>query len=447
MSSFTGDSTSDGDHGSVADPTPVAGKASRNPVTDAFTRSSVFASAVRFVTDPARWTTAARIFSRSATTESQSESTLFASALRYSSCASPPSCSLTYPATESCASRRPAATECPPAWTLDSIPVRDSFTSCLKTSLSVSFASRSISVMRSCIIPDCADVHLPRSMRYAATSSLPRMDDVKGERENPPVCAPMVWSNSTKSRLFVPMRCIARHHSGTSGMRSMGTAWRSMRCSAYRMSFVNRSCVSTVVSPMDDVSLGIALDVFGMSPISSVGTHAVASGESGVSCNVFSSSVSATTLSMSSGDRPARYSAIRVFSSASCFDASVASGFNSTVTLCALSINSFFSSGLKTSPAAIFALRSASGPSNRSGWNGSFSYSHALRDRSMSDRPRGNRPVLFSRMLNSIVFTEESIASRVNPSSAIFAIVASINASTLGTSSFATPLRPIANVG
>ena len=40
MSSFTGGSTSDGDHGSVADPTPVAGKASRHPVTDAFTRSS-----------------------------------------------------------------------------------------------------------------------------------------------------------------------------------------------------------------------------------------------------------------------------------------------------------------------------------------------------------------------------------------------------------------------
>jgi hypothetical protein len=38
-----------------------------------------------------------------------------------------------------------------------------------------------------------------------------------------------------------------------------------------------------------------------------VGTQERASGESGVSCSFFSSKVSATTFSISAGDKPARY--------------------------------------------------------------------------------------------------------------------------------------------
>mmetsp|Transcript_445 Transcript_445/g.1830 ORF Transcript_445/g.1830 Transcript_445/m.1830 type:complete len:462 (-) Transcript_445:766-2151(-) len=345
------------------------------------------------------------------------------------------------------ASRRPAATECPPDCTRDSAPARDSRTSCLKISRSSSFASRSISAMRSCSTPALAAVDLPRSTRYAATSSVPRMLEAKGESENPPVVAPMVWSNSTKSRFAVPMRCMARHHSGTSGISSMGTACRSMRCSAYRISAVAMSCVSISVAPTAVTSVGMDLASLGMSETRSVGTHASASGLSGVSCSRLSSSVSATTFSISSGERPARYAAMRAFSSSSCALAMALSGLSSIVTWCVLSMSSFLMSGRNTSSSAMRFLSCASGSSKRRGITGSPSYSHALSERSISDKPRGNRPVLFSRMENSMVFTDESMAACVNPSFAIDAMVFSMSFSTLGMSSFATPLSPIANVG
>mmetsp|Transcript_19744 Transcript_19744/g.48914 ORF Transcript_19744/g.48914 Transcript_19744/m.48914 type:complete len:233 (+) Transcript_19744:3942-4640(+) len=232
MSSLTEGSTREGLQGSVATPVPWAGRASRKDDTAAEDASRVLASAVRLVTEFWRDTTAARIRSRSPTTPSQSVSMRFVSTLRYSSCARPPMSSSTYPATESMASSRPAATECPPPCTRDSMPERDSSTSCLNTSRSSSLDSSIISAIRSCISPAWSAVDLPRSTRYAATSVSPRMDEVKGEREKPPVVAPMVWSKSTKLRLEVPMRCMARHHSGTKGIRSMGTECRSMRCSA-----------------------------------------------------------------------------------------------------------------------------------------------------------------------------------------------------------------------
>ena len=63
-------------------------------------------------------------------------------------------------------------------------------------------------------------------------------------------------------------------------------------------------------------------------------------------------------------------------------------------------------------PPAMRCLRCARGCSKRRGSMGSPSYSQVLRLRSIRLRPRGNRPVLFSRMLNSIVFTLLSIAAQ-----------------------------------
>ena len=80
------------------------------------------------------------------------------------------------------------------------------------------------------------------------------------------------------------------------------------------------------------------------------------------------------------------------------------------------------------------SLSWARGSSKRRGITGSPSYSQLESERSIRERPRGKRPVLFSRMANSMVFTEESIAACVKPSSAIFAMVSSTNFSTLGIS-------------
>ena len=117
------------------------------------------------------------------------------------------------------------------------------------------------------------------------------------------------------------------------------------------------------------------------------------------------------------------------------------------VTLWVLSMSIFLMSGVKTSSLAILALSLAKGSSNLRISTGSPSYNHAESERSMRERPRGKRPVLFSRMANSMELTDESMAAWVNPSSAILAIVSVMSDSTLGMSSLATPLRPIANVG
>ena len=72
------------------------------------------------------------------------------------------------------------------------------------------------------------------------------------------------------------------------------------------MSLVKISWVSMVVAPTVDTSVGMDLASLGISVMSSAGMHASASGESGVSWSLLSSSVSATTFSISSGERPAR---------------------------------------------------------------------------------------------------------------------------------------------
>mmetsp|Transcript_14151 Transcript_14151/g.34024 ORF Transcript_14151/g.34024 Transcript_14151/m.34024 type:complete len:263 (+) Transcript_14151:1115-1903(+) len=259
------------------------------------------------------------------------------------------------------APRRPAATECPPLCTPLSAPLRDSSTSCLNTSRSSSLASSIISAISSCSCPACPAVLLPRSTRYAATSSDPRMLDAKGDSPKPPVVAPMLWSKSTKLFLAVPMRCMARHHSGTSGISSIGTACRSRRCSAYRMSLVNRSCVSSVVAPRLDRSDGMVFTARGMSAMARVGTHASISGESGVSCRRLSSSVSSTTFSTCAAESDARNAEMRAFSSSSSFLPSALSGCSSTMTRCWLSSSRRLSSGRNTSSVAMRCLRCASG--------------------------------------------------------------------------------------
>ena len=87
----------------------------------------------------------------------------------------------------------------------------------------------------------------------------------------------------------------------------MGAARRTMRCSAYRISEVAISCVRSFVGPMVETSVGMLFASLAISDTKSVGTQERASGESGVSCSFFSSKVSATTFSISAGDKPARY--------------------------------------------------------------------------------------------------------------------------------------------
>ena len=131
------------------------------------------------------------------------------------------------------------------------------------------------------------------------------------------------------------------------------------------------SCVSTSVSPMAPTSVGMFFASLGMSEMASVGTHASASGVSGVSWRRFSSSVSATTFSSSSGESPSRYFAILAFSASSCALAICLSGLSSIVTWCLFSIRSFLMRGVKTSSFAILSLSCASGSSKRSGITGS----------------------------------------------------------------------------
>jgi hypothetical protein len=88
---------------------------------------------------------------------------------------------------------------------------------------------------------------------------------------------------------------------------NLGAARRTMRCSAYRISEVAISCVRSFVGPMVETSVGMLFASLAISDTKSVGTQERASGESGVSCSFFSSKVSATTFSISAGDKPARY--------------------------------------------------------------------------------------------------------------------------------------------
>ena len=169
--------------------------------------SKVFASAVRFVTDPARDTKAARIFSRSATTPSQSLSILFARVLRYSSCARPPSCSLTYPATESMASsssRDGVAAD----WTRDSID-----------------AGLEHELLEDLLVVELGlEHHLGHEVvelaglgagglapEHEVGGDVVRAPDGGGERGEGETAGggAMSWSKSTKDRLEVPMRCMA----------------------------------------------------------------------------------------------------------------------------------------------------------------------------------------------------------------------------------------------
>ena len=69
-------------------------------------------------------------------------------------------------------------------------------------------------------------------------------------------------------------------------------------------------------------------------------------------------------------------------------------------------------------PGSSFTLRlnSSSGPCHSRASKASLSYSHVPTARSMSDKPRGKRPVLFSRSENSIVLIAASIDEEGKPS-------------------------------
>ena len=63
-------------------------------------------------------------------------------------------------------------------------------------------------------------------------------------------------------------------------------------------------------------------------------------------------------------------------------------------------------------------------------------------DRNISAMPRGNEPVLFSRIWNSKVLIAASMACGSMPSLASLASVARISASTLSASAASMPLSP-----
>mmetsp|Transcript_37170 Transcript_37170/g.116988 ORF Transcript_37170/g.116988 Transcript_37170/m.116988 type:complete len:266 (-) Transcript_37170:1576-2373(-) len=193
---------------------------------------------------------------------------------------------------------------------------------------------------------------------------------------------------------------------------------------------------------------GMLLASRGMSARSSAGMHLRASGSSGVSCFSLSARVFSTRASTAASSIEARFAVILACSSASMAWERLWSGVSSTVTRWGLLRRYFLMRGPNTSsPDARRALNDSRGSVKRMGWKGSRSYSQLLIERSMRLRPRGKRPVLFSRRENSIELTLASMAAASKPVSARSSSVLTMSASSLGTSSLVTPFMPTANVG
>mmetsp|Transcript_17025 Transcript_17025/g.28715 ORF Transcript_17025/g.28715 Transcript_17025/m.28715 type:complete len:326 (+) Transcript_17025:1540-2517(+) len=209
------------------------------------------------------------------------------------------------------------------------------------------------------------------------------------------------------------------------------------------MSWRRKVVPSLVVS----TAQGMGRQVRGMSARAREGTHFSASASSGVSCFSFSDLVLSMRALTSSSFSDFLKDVSLSFSLCSIFLPRVASGCSSMVTRCGFLMSSSSIRGPNTSSLAMRSLKAASASVYFIGSKASPSYSHELMERSMRERPRGKRPVLFSRRLNSMVFTAASMASLSNPSLASVFSVDITSASTAATSSAFTPLRPMLNVG
>mmetsp|Transcript_16513 Transcript_16513/g.42337 ORF Transcript_16513/g.42337 Transcript_16513/m.42337 type:complete len:468 (-) Transcript_16513:1503-2906(-) len=426
----------------------LSGRDDRKSVTAGDADCRVLPSAVMLTYDFEREATAERMDSRSATTPSQSESTRATSLRTYSRYDRPPICSDTQPATLRCASRRDAAYEWPLPMRPASSPERVSSTICLKRCWSsrraVSRQSRMMS-SRSAVLSDIA---LPRSISSDTGSGEPLMEEVMGETLKPPVLRSMRSVSSTKLSVAVPISVRHWQKSGTRGMSSAGTGFRSSPISMYSTSLVNSSWCSRVEPSSEDAAVGMVPASLGISSSASEGMHLSASGLSGVSWRSLRALVFSMICCSSASDRPSFREARRSFSAFSTVGPSSVSGSSWTVTQWLFSSRYFFSRGPNTfSPLARRALNFSRSEVHCRGWKGSRSYSQEPMERSISDRPRGNRPVLFSRKENSMVFIAASAAVSVKPLSASSAMVVLISSDTLSMSSGLTPLRPMLNIG
>mmetsp|Transcript_19523 Transcript_19523/g.27003 ORF Transcript_19523/g.27003 Transcript_19523/m.27003 type:complete len:366 (+) Transcript_19523:1320-2417(+) len=288
----------------------------------------------------------------------------------------------------------------------------------------------------------------PFTIIFAMQSWLPRMSLTMGYTEMPPVLRPMVWVNLTKSMSSVPMFVKHLQNRGTKGSNDEGIDFMSNAASAYKTLFVNKSWRRTVAPSFSSTSQGTLMVSVGISDREREGMHFNASRESGVSCFFLRDTVFAISSETSASVRDFLKLASCSFSAASAAAPRETSGWSSRVTLWGLSIRSLRIRGPKTSsPAARRALNEASAAVYFMGSKASPSYSQEDMERSIRESPRGNLPVLFSRRLNSMVFTAASTASSSNPSLANCSRVSITSFSTLATSSGFTPLSPMEKVG
>mmetsp|Transcript_26894 Transcript_26894/g.58664 ORF Transcript_26894/g.58664 Transcript_26894/m.58664 type:complete len:405 (-) Transcript_26894:1313-2527(-) len=359
----------------------------------------------------------------------------------------PPICSLTQPATEFIASRREAATECPPPTTRLSMLALVSSTICRKRSLSLKSMSFRISVYSSSMSSTLSPMVLPFTIRYDTGSGESRRSDTMGYTEMPPVFRPIFWVSSTNDSASVPMLVRQRQKSGTSGTSEAGTVFRGKAASMYSTLLVKRSWRKKVVPLFSSTAHGMVDAFEGMSASASDGMQRKAAASSGVSCFSFSALVFSMSKATSSSPRLFWKAVSLAFSSASICLPRAGSGCSSSVTRCGFSSSSLWMSGPKTSSVAMRALNASRAAAYFMGSKASPSYNHADMERSMRDSPRGKRPVLFSRRLNSMVFTAASMASASNPSLANFSSVDMTSSSTFLTSSAFTPLSPMQKVG
>eukprot|EP00959_Pyramimonas_sp_CCMP1952_P278537 5823773-Pyramimonas_sp.AAC.1 len=205
-----------------------------------------------------------------------------------------------------------------------------------------------------------------------------------------------------------------RQKSGTSGTSLAGTVFRGKAASMYSTLLVKRSWRRKVLPSFFSTAHGMLDATLGMSANASDGMQRSASGSSGVSCFSFRALVFSMRAPTASSLRLFRKAVSFAFSSSSIFLPRPASGCSSSVTRCGFLSRRSRMSGPKTSSEAMRALKASSAAAYFMGWKASPSYSQADMERSIRDSPRGKRPVLFSRRLNSIVFTAASMASASN---------------------------------
>ncbi len=266
----------------------------------------------------------------------------------------------------------------------------------------------------------------------------------KTSRERPPVLRAMRRVRDTKSSRAVPVSRSALPKSGTRGRSSSGTPEMSRPRSRYRMPLVCRSWKKSRESLRGDASVGIRLLSRGRSSGPSLGMVARASGVSGVSWMTRSRACSEATRERPSGPIPLARAASCAASSASSRAARPGSGSSTRVTRCGLSRNMVSIARSKTrSPRARRSLIAPSGASKQTRSRGSPSCSHVVRDRSMSESPRGKAPVLFSRRENSRELTAASTASAGAPASARVRRVDRMISSTRGALAGSMPLSPV----